>query len=132
MNSAIELHDSKVDEVAFVGQDLLIEFRPAYVHRSKNRPAVDSGWGYLIPVEFIFLEATFSETGNCQGEVSGGAVTSENEVFQNVVPVPLRIDGSVTAYVEFKSGGMLSVKARGFVSRTTGEADPDFCELFEC
>jgi hypothetical protein len=131
MNSGVELHDSRVDDISRSGSDLRVVFRPAYVHQSDGAPGTDPGWGYLQPVQFIFRDATCSEMGECRGSVSDGEVSAGAARYSNLVPLPLAASGEVTARLEFSSGGVLSVFAEGFLSEALGEPDPNFRERYE-
>ena len=120
MNAALELHDFEVTEVK-VGRDTLrIVFDPAYVHCSSGRPGVDPGEGFLQPAELIFSEAAWSGlSAECGGTVSDGCVLVGEESF-GLVPCPLQISGEVAARIEFTSGKVLTVKAKGVSCETLG------------
>jgi hypothetical protein len=129
--SGIELHDSEVGAITPDGQDLRVVFRPAYVHRSDGKPGIDSGWGYLQPVEFTFRDATYAEDGHCKGTVSHGSLTCAGAEFRNLVPMPLSLDNPVSVELVFVSGGVLSVQAASFSCLAMGEVDPSFRERYE-
>jgi hypothetical protein len=131
MNSGVELHDSRVDEITRSDSNLRVVFRPAYVHRSEGVPGSDAGWGYLQPVQFTFRGATCSEMGECRGAVSDGEVSAGAERYSNLVPLPMETSGEVNARLEFVSGGVLMVSAEGFSSEALGEPDPNFRERYE-
>jgi hypothetical protein len=131
MNTGVELHDSSVADVACADRQLRVVFQPAYVHQSDGIPGNDSGWAYLQPVEFVFSEAVFSEKGECRGAVSDGFVRSAEAEHLNLVPMPLDLSGSISAELQFVSGGILKVFARAFACTALGEPDPGFRERFE-
>ncbi len=131
MNAGLELHDSDVAQVTLVGRTLRVVFRPGYVHRSEGVPGSDSGWGYLQPVEFTFGGASLFEEGECLGTVASGTVRSADLEYANLVPMPLALSGSVSAELEFTSGGVLKVSAEAFTCSAIGEPDPDFRERYE-
>lgn len=131
MNTGVEMHDSRVDDITRSGSDLRVVFRPAYVHESDGVPGTDAGWGYLQPVQFTFHGATCSEMGECRGSVSGGEVTAGAMRYANLVHLPVATSCEITARLEFASGGVLAVSANGFSSEVLGERDPKFCERYE-
>lgn len=131
MNTGVELHDSRVADVTCAGEELRVIFRPAYVHRSDGIPGTDSGWGFLQPVEFRFRNATFTEVGDCRGDVSDGAVSADDAEYPNLVPMPLTVNGVITASFSFTSGGILTVSAGGFACDAIGDPDPTFRERYE-
>ena len=131
MNTGVELHDSRVADVARAEDDLRVVFRPAYVHRSDGVPGSDAGWGYLQPVEFRFHDATFAEKGECRGSVTDGAVSVGDAEYSNLVPLPMTALGATAAKFEFASGGVLTITANGFSCTPIGEPDPTFRERYE-
>ena len=131
MNSSVELHDSRVAEIARSGSDLHIVFRPAYVHRADGVAGSDPGRGYLQPVEFVFRGATCSEIGECRGPVLDGEVSANGVQYLNLVPLSAAIAGDITARLEFSSGGALTVSASSFSCEPIGEVDPSFRERYD-
>lgn len=130
MNSAIELHDSKIEAMRILGGDLHLVFCSAYVHRSAGRPGIDAGSGHVEPAEMVFAGASFSKSGGtCIGVVSDGSLSVENDKFENVIPLPLGLSGRVSAAIAFSSGSVLAVTATGVCYRTTGPAR--FLEAYE-
>ena len=130
MNSALELHDSKVAAIRKVGGALHVEFGSAYVHRSEGRPAIDAGSGYTQPAEMIFSEAEYSERdGACVGAISDGVIATEGARFENLVPLPFSALGHVSATITFASGAVLQVKGRGVSCVPTGPAQ--FVEAYD-
>jgi hypothetical protein len=123
MNSALELHDSRVEAVRTLGRELRVVFRAAYVHRTEGRPAVDAGSGYEEPAEMIFTDATYSESrGACVGTVSDGSLCAGSTRFENLIPLPLSFSGRVSATIAFSSGAVLEVTAAGVSYFATGPA----------
>ena len=130
MNSAIELHDSKIEAMRMSGADLHLVFSAVYVHRSDGRPGIDAGSGHVEPAEMVFAGASFSESGGtCIGAVSDGSLSMENGKFENVIPLPLGLSGCVSATIAFSSGSVLAVTATGVSYRATGPAS--FVEAYE-
>jgi hypothetical protein len=130
MNSAIELHDSKIEAMRMSGGDLHLVFSSAYVHRSAGRPGIDAGSGHVEPAEMVFAGASFSESGGtCIGPVSDGSLSVENGKFENFIPLPLGLSGRVSATIAFSSGSVLAVTATGVSYQATGPAR--FVEAYE-
>jgi hypothetical protein len=82
-------------------------------------------------VEFRFHNATFAEVGDCRGDVSDGAVSAGDAEYSNLVPMPLTVNGAITAFFNFTSGGVLTVSAGGFSCDAIGDPDPNFRERYE-
>jgi len=95
MNSALELHDSKVVTIRMSGGALHVVFESAYVHRSAGQPGTDAGSGYAQPAEMVFSDAQYSESaGPCTGAISDGEISTEGAKFENVVPLPFSASGT--------------------------------------
>jgi hypothetical protein len=58
MRSGLELHDSRVSHVEWVGGDAVIHFSHAYIHKSKGSPGKDSGTGWSQEVQLIMQGAS--------------------------------------------------------------------------
>src|SRR4051794_26044842 len=60
VNTAIEIHDSRVTEIACRDGAVIVHFRPAYLHKSEGRPAFDAGTGWVQEARLIFADAAAS------------------------------------------------------------------------
>jgi hypothetical protein len=58
MRSGLELHDSRVSHVEWVGGDAVIHFSHAYIHKSKGSPGKDSGTGWSQEAQLIMQGAS--------------------------------------------------------------------------
>lgn len=123
MNSAIELHDSDIRELRRSGSELRVVFDPAYVHRSSGRPGTDPGEGFLQAGELVFVGGRATERGGaCLGTLSDGFVAGRELKHSNVMPLPLALDGPVSAEFTFVSGAVLTVTGTSVCWIATGEA----------
>ena len=123
MNSAIELHDSKVSSVKRDGQNVCIALEPAYLHRSGGRPGIDPGEGYLQSADLVFSGVeSLEEEGQCTGTLSDGSVAAERQEFANGLPLPFNLVGAISAKFNFVSGGILVVRATGVSCILSGTA----------
>ncbi len=130
MNAALELHDSKIEAVRTLSDELRVVFSGAYVHRTEGRPAIDAGSGYMEPAEMIFTAASYSERGGfCVGAVSDGSLRAGSTRFENLIPLPLSFSGHVSVTIKFSSGSVLEVTATGVSYQATGPAR--FVEAYE-
>jgi hypothetical protein len=95
-NSMIELHDSEVAGITQSGSSIVVLFRPAYVHHSEGRPAIDPGTGWLQDLDLIVSEADLiSGFSEMPRTVLEGSMSVDDEVFSNVIPLPLDVRGAV-------------------------------------
>lgn len=122
MNEALEFHDSKVASVVRESGVMRMSLEPAYVHRSSGRPGIDAGKGYVQSAEIAFSDARVEQEGACIGSLSSGSISCDDQVFDNVLPMPFSVAGAVQAKFEFASGGVLQVWALACACWSKGEA----------
>jgi hypothetical protein len=53
MNACFEFHDSVLASIKEEGARCILEFRPAYVHRSEGSPGVDAGDGFWQDLQIV-------------------------------------------------------------------------------
>jgi hypothetical protein len=122
MNSALEFHDSKVGSVQVVGASLRIVFSTAYIHRSSGSPGVDSGDGFIEPIEMSFGGASFvGDMSQCVGALWDGSLSVSGKKL-GLVPVPFNCSAPVLAELNFSSGALLTVKASSVSVTSLGDA----------
>lgn len=96
LNAAIELHDSELAGIEHVSGALVLEFRPAYIHKSKGRPGFDAGIGVVqdlvIRIEGALIEGDFGEIPAC---VLDGELQIGTETAQCLIALPCNIVDSV-------------------------------------
>lgn len=133
-HTAVELHDSEVERMAFEGQTLHVCLRPAYVHRSEKPLGQHTGpsWGYLQPVDLVFQDAQLTSLAGTdaerQGHISSGVLRCDEKVFDGLIPLPSSLTGKVTAELVFATGAIALINASSVACRTAGEADKEFLE----
>lgn len=92
MNAAIEIHDSTVAEIGERDGAVVVHFKPAYIHKSKGRPAFDSGTGWVQEARLIFSEASLSgDLPDWPCDILDGEITLGSERHSNLIPVPLEV-----------------------------------------
>ncbi len=94
MKSEIEIHDSTLAAIDFVGSDIIITFAPAYIHRSEGRPGVDDGTGWSLDVDLIIRDATVESSPSfLPSWLADGTLKVEGVFWDNGVPLPLEASG---------------------------------------
>ena len=95
-SSSIELHDSHVAGIALSGDCVIVHLRPAYVHRSEGRPGIDPGSGWVQDLDMVVSEAMLvSRFSKMSRDLDDGSLSVGNEVFENIVPLPIDVRGAV-------------------------------------
>jgi hypothetical protein len=114
MNSTIEIHDSTVAAISQRDGTVVVHFKPAYLHKSEGRPAVDSGTGWVQEVRLIFSDASVS--GNFPEwpcDLMDGEIILGGERHRNLIPVPLEIAKPTQLHLICDSVHTVTVSGRG-------------------
>lgn len=123
MNACIELHDSRMHGVVAPGGSVVVQFRPAYVHRSEGRPGIDPGTGWVQDFDLVVSEAvlvsTFTELPR---DLWDGSLSVGDEVFENEIPLPLDLRGAVRFSAEGSNGERLAIQGARATAEPVGEA----------
>ena len=123
MNNEIELHDSVISQMHEIERRMIVEFSPAYVHRSKGKPGIDSGSGWVQDVRMSLTGATPS--GNCPllpETLSEGSLRVGGLERHNLLPVTLQTHGLVELRLVFVTGQEVVISAEAITLELTGEA----------
>jgi hypothetical protein len=106
---AIEIHDSAFDKITLQGGTALLHFKKAHIHSSEGRPAIDAGTGWsqeaVVRIGNARIEGTFSKEsreayGGYAHYLSGGSLRIDDTVSENLIPIPLDLDGDVELKIE--------------------------------
>ncbi len=123
MNSEVEIHDSTLARITPDGRDLVLCLAPAYVHRSAGRPGIDQGSGWLQDIDLVIFEAVVeSSPSDLPAGLSEGSFTDGEIRWDNSIPLPLDVRGSVSLTAVTCRGEILAVRGTGASAATRGEA----------
>lgn len=127
--SAIEIYDSTLVSVADDGGHVVIDLKPAYIHRSTGTPGVDPGGGW---VQDVILRV---ENGAIEGGVPEmpcdlweGSLQVGNQKIENVIPLPLYYQGVVTLVLVAQDESRVVIRGSAISAILIGE--PKFIEEF--
>jgi hypothetical protein len=137
MRSAIELHDSTVLRVNNEGNDVVIDL-DAYLHRSEGEPGRDPGTGWTQLARFRLSEGHVRcDPGDIGSfEILHGSLRVGEELFGNVLPVPLAREARVEVALEGfvldgdAEGQDVSLRADGCAIEVMLVGAPSFVEDF--
>jgi hypothetical protein len=123
VNSAIELHDSVISQIHEIGPTVVIEFSPAYVHKSPGKPGVDTGTGWLQSARLTITGAVVSgESPPLPESLWGGSLSLATHEYDILLKVPLNARGQVELNLEFASGQTILVSGEAIALELIGEA----------
>jgi len=121
MSWALEFHDSRLARLHQLGRKIIIQFEPAYLHRSDGEPGISPGSGWHQDAELIFRSASVDGPLDSEGSVSEGTLNFQG-VKLNLVPAPCRVCGGVAASFTLGNGNALKIRAESVELRLLGEA----------
>jgi hypothetical protein len=129
MNSALELHDSKIAAITRRGLFVCVDFKPAYFHWSPGQPGRDPGEGWNQDARLWLEEAELIGLGpELPAEVMDGELKVGTDVHSNTVPVPFHSVEPVELLLAFSQERRVSVIGRGAWLELVG--DPRYVDEF--
>jgi hypothetical protein len=127
--NAIEIYDSTLVSVADDGGRVVIDFKPAYIHRSTGTPGVDPGGGWaqdvILRVENGTIDGSLPEMP-C--DLWEGSLQVGNQKIENIVPLPLDYQGAVTLILVAQDESRVVIRGSAISAVLVGE--PKFIEEF--
>jgi hypothetical protein len=121
--AAVELHDSTVGGISLRFGVAIVSFSPAYVHRSEGTPCVDAGTGWHQPARLLIASASAVGTQPGRPEwLADGSLRVDDEVFDNVIPLPFEAAGAVELRLIFSTGDRIILRGTRVRLTATGEA----------
>lgn len=119
-NEAIELHDSTLEEIRWVGADAVLVMN-VYVHRSAGRPGYDDGVGWYRDAVITIIRADVRERPSGDAlDVYDGSVRVGEETFANHLPLPCDVSSPVDLVLAGTQGS-LAIAGAGMSVVLTGE-----------
>lgn len=112
---AIELHDSTLAAMRREDDVLVLELRPAYVHRD------GAGWSQDADLR-LSDAADVTAPIDLPLAIWDGALDTPHDAFDGLLPVPLEIAGPVRFACELVSGVRIDIAAAAFRIELPGEA----------
>jgi hypothetical protein len=122
VNSALELHDSNISEIRQQGNDVVVLFSRAYIHKSTGRPGWDAGSGWSQAAEVVVINSMLPHTlPDNLSDLRGGHLKVNDELFAGLIPMPFNAIGKTELEIEFSEGERLSFVGEGITLFPRGE-----------
>ena len=119
MRSGLELHDSRVSHIEWVGGDAVIHFSHAYIHKSKGSPGKDTGTGWSQEAQLIMQGASsLAPSPPLPNTISEGYL-EVGGIKHQLIPLPFKRKVGAKLNLVFVDGGHLEIVG-----------DKPFVELF--
>jgi hypothetical protein len=120
MMDDIELHDSSV-RLSMTDGTLILHFCPGQIHHWEKTEAGWVGEGRNQDIDMVVGEASL-EPPPTEGEIllSGGEITIGEELFDNMIPVPMERSAAVRGRLESVYGDVVRFAGQGLSARFVG------------
>jgi hypothetical protein len=121
MNTAIELHDSKLVAIERTGSELVITLSPVYVHESEGISGVHPGVGYWQDAKLRLRGAhPVAIPTTLPVDISDGFLAVGAQRWANVVPAPLDLTADCKLLLQLCDGSECEMRAAGVVIELLG------------
>ncbi|MGZ4896753.1 MAG: hypothetical protein ACXVJ0_09815 [Candidatus Angelobacter sp.] len=128
-NRVIEIHDSGLKSIVVSDGEIILELSPAYIHQSEGRPATDAGTGWLQDAVIrIRGEEISGSISKLPCDLSDGHLTLTGECLDNIIPIPLSVEGDIELQLTSCSGESIQIRGDGITLQMRGE--PKYVEDF--
>jgi hypothetical protein len=109
LKAALELHDSRVDQIALVDGAAIIHFPHAYIHKSSGTPGKDPGTGWSQEAQLVLASAdTAGILPTLPNTISDGYL-EVGAIRHELIPLPFRRRGNATLFLVFADGTQFEV-----------------------
>jgi len=123
IQTSIELHDSNLSDCKFYEGMLVIELRPAYIHKWEMLNGKWIGTGWVQDAKMRIDNASVSgKMPTVPVEISDGMISSGGSIFTNLISVPFNMNGPCRLKLQLVSGDVLEVSGRAINIEMQGEA----------
>lgn len=109
MRSGLEIHDSRVSQIAFVDGVATISFSHAYIHKSKGTPGKDPGTGWSQEAELVLSEAeTPGPLPSLPNTISDGFLEIGG-IRHEIIPLPFMRKVGASLHLVFVDGAQIEI-----------------------
>jgi hypothetical protein len=124
LNSAIELHDSVVEEISRSDNAVDIALRPACIHQSAGQPGRDNGIAFIQDAYISAEEGSVTgDVGELPNDIFDGDFEVGPQALPNMIELPCDIVGPVTLTLFLSPDNRkLIIVGKRFTVRLEGQA----------
>jgi hypothetical protein len=120
---SIELHDSKVEDVRVLNENVILIFSEAYIHKSKGRPGYDAGSGWSQRIQMEFLKASLDgQPRGLPDRVSDGELDVGGKK-DGLIDLPFEVMRSLRLSLIFQSGNEIQIFGEKMILTELDEAE---------
>src|SRR5262249_13132359 len=122
LKAALELHDSRLDQIALADGTARIHFPHAYIHKSSGTPGKDPGTGWSQEVQLILDSASYSGALPSLPNTISDGYLEVGGIRHELIPLPFSRRGKAILALVFTDGTQLEVNGEQPVVELIGAA----------
>jgi len=129
VNTEIEIHDSKVADITYQDNTVVVHFLAAYLHKSEGRPGYDRGTGWAQEGFLIFDQASVNgKFPEWPCDLMDGELILGSQRHDNSIAVPLEFKGPTVLHLICDCVHKVTVTSLGARLKLVG--NPRFVDEF--
>lgn len=122
MNTALELHDTKLEEIILDGSKATLCLSGAIVHKSEGIPGIDNGTCWVQKINIIVEEAKLLKIpSDIPNDIDSGYFIINGEKFINMIDLPINKSGEIEVVAETMYGKELHLTGKKIRTKECGE-----------
>lgn len=119
LRNSLDFQDSELSSAELEGQQFIVLFSAAHIHRTDNQ---HEGVSFLQALELTIDAATIVEKDSgCVGRISQGSLRVDGTTMKRV-PFPYDVEANIELELVFANGSMCKVTGKRIALKTTGES----------
>lgn len=122
MKAALELLDSRLDQIDLVDGGAIIHFSHAYIHKSAGTPGKDPGTGWSQEAQLVLTSVSGSRVLPALPNTISDGYLEVGGIRHELIPLPFSRRGKATLSLVFVDGSQLEISGERPVVELSGTA----------
>jgi hypothetical protein len=122
LKAALELYDSRLDQITLVNGAAVMHFPHAYIHRSSGTPGRDPGTGWSQEAQLVLASASHSGPLPALPNTISDGYLEVGAIRHELIPLPFSRRGKATLVLVFPDGTRFEVTGERPVVELIGTA----------
>jgi hypothetical protein len=122
MHSALELADSRIDRIVAAGDEVMVHFSHAYVHRSKGHAGRDPGTGWSQEAVLTLHDAPAPDSMPGLPDTIVDGSLEMGGIRYELIPLPFKRKVGARLHVLLAHGGEITLSGERPIIELLGKA----------
>ena len=122
MKAALELLDSRLDQIGLADGGAIIHFSHAYIHKSAGTPGQDPGAGWSQEAQLVLASVSGSRVLPALPNTISDGYLEVGGIRHELIPLPFSRRGKATLSLVFVDGSQLEISGERPVVELSGTA----------